>query len=171
MLNSSGMICSTKCYALSRMLCSNNIDQWHVPRGKYEGTLHSVFFLRRPHIICGSRIWSRGVAPQKFLPRFCRRSEASQYWQGSCIFNSQICILPLFLVLFLQIILCTFVWVNYKISISIWKILNILANAIFLFSIWDNQGSYMFIYFCSQIHYSVSRESGIHLGPQKLSHF
>ena len=30
------------------------------------------------------------------------------------IFNSQICILPLFLVLFLQIIGCTFVWVNYK---------------------------------------------------------
>ena len=31
--------------------------------------------------------------------------------------------------------------------------------------------SYSFIYFCLEIHYSVSQGSGAHLGPQKLSHF
>ena len=85
--------------------------------------------------------------PQNFfrdfvdVTKWSQVSEASQYWPGnrarlrgspgsSCIFNPHICILPLFLVLFLQNILWTFVWVNYKISISIWKILNILVNAI-----------------------------------------
>ena len=36
------------------------------------------------------------------------------------------------MVLFLQILFFKIVRVNYKISISIWKILNILANAIFI---------------------------------------
>ena len=63
------------------------------------------------------------------------------------------------------------VWMNYKISISILKILNILGNAIFLFFTWDNQGSCFFIYFCLLKHYSVSWGSWAHLGPQKLSHF
>ena len=68
---------------------------------------------------CGSRIWSRG--PQKFFQDFADVvkwswvSKVSQYWSGtlgpgsSCTFNCQICILPLFLLLFLQIFKCTFV--------------------------------------------------------------
>ena len=46
-----------------------------------------------------------------------------------------------------------------------------VANAIFLFFIWDNQGSYFFINFCLLKHYSASWGSRAHLGPQKLSHF
>ena len=77
----------------------------------------------------GFNIWSRW-GPQKFFPRFCQRSEAKSCKQSkpilarvqdppwgpgsSSIFNFQICILALFLVLFLQIIGCTFVWVNHK---------------------------------------------------------
>ena len=40
-----------------------------------------IRIFRRRGCTSGSRIWSR-LGPQKFFPRFCRRSEA-EYWQGS----------------------------------------------------------------------------------------
>ena len=39
---------------------------------------------------------------------------------------------------------------------------------IFSFSIWENQGSYLFIRFSLQIHYSVSQGSGVPLGPPEV---
>ena len=94
--------------------------------GKYE-------LFTRAISTSGSWIWSRG-APRNFFRDFAdvvkrsQASEASQYWQGfrghlraleALAFLTLKYAFSTFLVLFLQIILCTFVWVNYKISFSI----------------------------------------------------
>ena len=147
-------------------LKSNVCSQWHFSQ---------KFIFTNKHSSLADPGFGQG-GPKNFFRNFGDVAKQAiigrvQAPGSSCICNPQICILPLFLVLFLQNILCTFVWVNCKICISIWKILNILANAIFLFFIRDNKGSYSFIYFCLEIHYSVSWGSKAHLGPQKLSHF
>ena len=94
---------------------------------------------------------------QKFCPRFCQCSEAKS-GEGSELYNIGGCpgpalgpwkLLhfklsnmhsPTFPGTFCSIFQLHFVWVHYKISISIWKILAILTNAISIFFIWDNQG-------------------------------
>ena len=115
------------------------------------------------------------------VAKWSRASEASQYWPGS---RARLRALEALAFLTLKYAFSHFswyfffklfnihcVWMNYKISISISKILNILENAIFLFFISDNQGSCFFIYFCLLKHYSVSQGSRACLGPQKLSLF
>ena len=102
--------------------------------------------------------FGQGRGPRNFVGDFAdvakwhRVTESSQYWPGSsCIFNCQICILPLFLVFFLQTLTVALCEYTTKYLLKYEKFWPFLKNTILLFFIWENQGSYLFIWFSKQM--------------------
>ena len=113
-------------------------DEWH-PGSSIERLWNNMQAILSAIFTSGSKSWSRG-GPQTFFRDFANiakwswASEASQYWPGS-----RACLRALEALAFLTLkyafshfswyfffkIFYVHLWVNYKICISIWKILNI----------------------------------------------